>query len=209
MRLKRRSRFAERSSFESCSASVSSRRSPRNCSRSGPSTAASRERSRIAAKLARICARFVMSSSVELIETAGESSSTSVSTTVPASLMPCRRSLRGRPRRARPRARRSGRRRPTSPCRRRRGPFERGADFWISPWASSSASRIVSSGTWSPPASTIVSASLVPTTMRSSVDSASCSRVGLRTNSSSTRPTRTAPIGPRKGSGEISAADAR
>ena len=79
----------------------------------------------------------------------------------------------------------------------------------ISVCASSRASRIVSSGIWSPPASTIVSASLVPTTMRSSVDSSSCSSVGLRTNSSSRRPTRTAPIGPRNGSGEIiSAADA-
>ena len=79
----------------------------------------------------------------------------------------------------------------------------------ISACASSNASRIVSSGTWSPPASTIVSASLVPTTIRSSVDSSSCWSVGLTTSSPSIRPMRTAPTGPRNGSGEIiSAADA-
>ena len=83
--------------------------------------------------------------------------------------------------------------------------------FVISPCASSKASRIVSSGISSAPASTIVSASFVPTTIRSSVlSSLSISAsVGLTTNWPSRRPIRTAPTGPRKGSGEtISAADA-
>ena len=82
--------------------------------------------------------------------------------------------------------------------------------FTISPCASSKASRISSSGISSAPASIIVSASFVPTTIRSSVLSSSTTgRVGLMTRLPSTRPIRTAPTGPRKGSGEtISAAEA-
>ena len=56
------------------------------------------------------------------------------------------------------------------------------------------------------PASIIVSASRVPTTIRSSDESAICWYVGLTTNSPSIRPIRTPPTGPRKGSGEIASA---
>ncbi len=78
-------------------------------------------------------------------------------------------------------------------------------------WASSNASRIVSSGISSAPASTIVSASGVPTTMRSrSLSPSSTSGSdGFTTSWPSIRPIRTAPTGPMKGSGEtISAAEA-
>ena len=80
----------------------------------------------------------------------------------------------------------------------------------ISPCAISSASRSTSSGTSSAPASTIVRPSFVPTTIRSSdVSSQFCCSVGLMTSSPSSRPMRTAPTGPKNGSGEsISAADA-
>src|SRR5215204_321431 len=80
----------------------------------------------------------------------------------------------------------------------------------ISAYARSSASRSVSSGISSAPASTIVSPSFVPTTIRSSVLCSSLSwSVGLITNSPSIWPMRTAPTGPMKGSGEIiSAAEA-
>ena len=57
----------------------------------------------------------------------------------------------------------------------------------ISECASANASSIVSSGTWSPPASIIVSASRVPTTTRSSEDSSICWNVGLTTSSPSIR----------------------
>ena len=76
----------------------------------------------------------------------------------------------------------------------------------ISECASSNASSIVSSGTWSAPASIIVSASRVPTTIRSSADSSICWYVGLTMSSPSIRPMRTAPTGPRNGSGEIASA---
>ena len=84
------------------------------------------------------------------------------------------------------------------------------AALTISSCAPASASRSISSGTSSAPASTIVKPSFVPTTTKSSLLSFSTSvSVGLTVSSSSIRPTRTAPIGPRKGSGEIiSAADA-
>ena len=73
----------------------------------------------------------------------------------------------------------------------------------------SSASRSFSSGTWFAPASTIVRPSFVPTTIRSSSDWLSVSSsVGLTTSSPSIRPMRTAPIGPKNGSGEtVSAAE--
>jgi hypothetical protein len=78
----------------------------------------------------------------------------------------------------------------------------------ISPWASSSAEIRSSSAISSAPASTIVIASGVPQTIRSSVDSFRSGRVGLTTRRPSMRPTRTAPTGPRNGIGEsISAAD--
>ncbi len=80
----------------------------------------------------------------------------------------------------------------------------------ISACASSSASRSRSSGISSPPDSTIVRPSFVPTTIRSSaLFSSLCCSVGLKTNSSSISATRTAPTGPMNGSGEIiSAAEA-
>ena len=80
----------------------------------------------------------------------------------------------------------------------------------ISPCARSNASSSVCSGTTSAPASTIVSASFVPTTIRSSSLSScvSCS-VGLTTSLPSISPIRTAPTGPKNGSDEIiSAAEA-
>ena len=76
-------------------------------------------------------------------------------------------------------------------------------------WASSSASSRTSSEICSAPASTIVMASAVPQTIRSSVESTMSGMVGLTTSSPSMRPTRTAPIGPKKGSGDSTrAADA-
>ena len=76
---------------------------------------------------------------------------------------------------------------------------------WISTSGSSErcanrmASAITSSGRILTPASTIMMASRVPETTRSSSDSASWLKVGLRTNSPSIRPTRTAPTGPWNG----------
>jgi hypothetical protein len=71
------------------------------------------------------------------------------------------------------------------------------------------ASAMTSSGRILAPASTIMIASRVPETTRSSSDSASWLNVGLTTNSPSIRPTRTAPIGPWNGiSLIVSAADA-
>ena len=61
------------------------------------------------------------------------------------------------------------------------------------------ASAMTSSGRILTPASTIMMASRVPETTRSSSDSASCEMVGLRTNSPPIRPTRTAAIGPWNG----------
>src|SRR5512133_490155 len=74
----------------------------------------------------------------------------------------------------------------------------------ISACARSSASSRTSAGISSPPDSTIVRPSFVPTTTRSRVlcSSLSCN-VGLTTNSPSIWPMRTAPTGPMKGSGEI------
>ena len=71
------------------------------------------------------------------------------------------------------------------------------------------ASAITSSVRSLAPASTIMIASRVPETTRSSSDSSSWLYVGLTTNSPSMRPTRTAPTGPRNGiSLMVSAADA-
>ncbi len=68
---------------------------------------------------------------------------------------------------------------------------------------------MTSSGSSLAPASTIMIASRVPETTRSSSDSASWLKVGLTTNSPSMRPIRTAPTGPWKGiSLMLSAADA-
>ena len=109
-----------------------------------------------AMKLARICARFVRSSSVDESETAGERLSTSCSTTVPASLMPCPAIAALT---ASPCAESSSAVRSTSThfalptCSRR--PSRAAQIVRISACASSSASRIVSSGIWSAPASTI------------------------------------------------------
>ena len=75
--------------------------------------------------------------------------------------------------------------------------------FLISAWASSNASRSVSSATSFAPASTIVRPSFVPTTIRSSSDSPMSGSDGLTTISPSMIPIRTAPTGPWKGSGEI------
>ena len=80
---------------------------------------------------------------------------------------------------------------------------------WSARWPNRMASAITSSGSSLAPASTIMIASRVPETTRSSSDSASWLMVGLITNSPSMRPMRTAPTGPRKGiSLMVSAADA-
>ncbi len=80
---------------------------------------------------------------------------------------------------------------------------------WSARWPNRIASAITSSVRSLTPASTIMIASRVPETMRSSDESASCVVVGLMTNSSSMRPIRTAAIGPRNGiSLIVSAADA-
>ena len=82
------------------------------------------------------------------------------------------------------------------------------AQLRISAWASSSASIRSSSETSWAPASTIVIASGVPQTIRSSVDSFRSGSVGLTASLPSMRPMRTAPTGPRNGIGEsMSAAD--
>ena len=79
----------------------------------------------------------------------------------------------------------------------------------MAPCASSSASTSVSSSISSAPASTMVMASGVPQTTRSSVESCSSTSVGFSSSWPSMRPMRTAPTGPMKGSGDsISAADA-
>ncbi len=73
----------------------------------------------------------------------------------------------------------------------------------ISSWPNNMASKIVSSGTSFAPASTIMMASLVPATTRLRSLTSLLSNVGLMTNSPSTNPTETAPIGPSKGMSEI------
>ena len=91
--------------------------------------------------------------------------------------------------------------------------------FWSSSWRSTIgcrerwpnriASAMTSSGRRLAPASTIMIASRVPATIRSSSDSLSCVKVGLTTNSPSIRPTRTEPMGPLNGiSLIVSAAEA-
>ena len=80
---------------------------------------------------------------------------------------------------------------------------------WMLRWPNMMASAITDSGRILAPASTIMIASRVPLTMRSSSDSSIWLAVGLTTNWPSMRPTRTAPKGPRKGiSLMVSAADA-
>ena len=76
-------------------------------------------------------------------------------------------------------------------------------------WPNMIASAMTDSGRILAPASTIMIASRVPETTRSSSDSASWLVVGLTTNSPSMRPTRTAATGPGNGiSLIVSAADA-
>ena len=76
-------------------------------------------------------------------------------------------------------------------------------------WPNMMASAMTASGRILAPASTIMMASRVPETTRSSSDSASWLYVGLSTNSPSMRPTRTAAMGPWNGiSLMVSAADA-
>ena len=78
---------------------------------------------------------------------------------------------------------------------------------WISLWPKRIASSTTSSESSCAPASTIMTASCEPATVRFSVETARCSSVGLMTNSSLTRPTRTPAIGPSNGMSEtVSAA---
>ena len=73
----------------------------------------------------------------------------------------------------------------------------------ISSWANSIASSINASGISSPPASTIIIASLVPDTTRWRELFSLCSAVGLTTNAPSTNPIKTDPVGPLKGISDI------
>ena len=70
---------------------------------------------------------------------------------------------------------------------------------WRARWAKRMASAMTSSGRIFAPASTIMIASRVPETMRSSSLSSSSGIVGLITNSPAMRPTRMAAIGPWNG----------
>ena len=80
---------------------------------------------------------------------------------------------------------------------------------WRARWPNRMASAMTSSGRSLAPASTIMIASRVPETIRSSSDSSTWLKVGLTTNSPSIRPIRTAPTGPANGISLIdSAADA-
>jgi hypothetical protein len=80
---------------------------------------------------------------------------------------------------------------------------------WSERWPNRIASAMTASGRSFAPASTIMIASRVPATTRSSSDSSTWLKVGLITNSPSMRPTRTAATGPANGiSLIVSAADA-
>ena len=211
MRSKSSWRLADRSCFESCSASVRARRSSSNWSLTGRVTASRRRRSRMESRLDRTCVPRTTSSSVESIVIAGASSSRISSTTAAASRRPCV-EMASEMRAPWLRSISSVSSRSTHfglPARRRSSSCA-SQSLRISACASSKASSSVCSGTSFAPASTIVRPSLVPTTMRSSSEPSSISgSVGLTTSSPSTIPTRTPPTGPRKGSGEIwSAAEA-
>ena len=65
------------------------------------------------------------------------------------------------------------------------------------------ASNITSSGTSFAPASTMLTASFVPATVKSISDASNSSTVGFNTNSPSIRPTITPAIGPSNGISEI------
>ena len=153
----------------------------------------------------------MMSSSVESIESLPHSRSTISSTIAPPSRMPCSwmRVQISCPYCSSSRAVSSGSSHFGLPCLARSSSCA-SQSLTISACASSKASSIVSSEVGSPPASIIVSASFVPTTMRSRVESFSTSgSVGLMVSRPSIIPIRTAPTGPRNGSGEIiSAAEA-
>ena len=88
MRSKSSERFADFSSFESCSASVRPFRSSSNCERTASTTASSRCCSSSRVRLERSCSCFWMSSSVESIDSSGPSSISSSSTIAPASFSP-------------------------------------------------------------------------------------------------------------------------
>ena len=75
--------------------------------------------------------------------------------------------------------------------------------FFISTWAFSIASNIVSLGISSAPASIIVIFSSVPATVRCNLDFLFCSSVGFTTISLSTYPTCTAAVGPPHGISDI------
>ena len=67
--------------------------------------------------------------------------------------------------------------------------------FWISWWPRQMHSSSSSSETWLAPASTITTASSVPTTTRSRSETSRRLLVGFITTSPSISPTRTAPTG--------------
>src|SRR5579884_2336069 len=146
-----------------------------------------------------------MSSSVDSIDSGGQSSPTISSTTAPASFRP---TCWIRSQTAWPWSRSISATTCTSshfglPDWRARSSCA-SHSLRISPCASSNASRIFSSGTSLAPHSTIVSASFVPTTSRSSGESTVSCSVGLTVSSRfSFIPMRTAPTGPRNGIGEI------
>ena len=67
--------------------------------------------------------------------------------------------------------------------------------FWISVWALKMQSSSTSSETWLAPASTIATASSVPTTTRSRSETSRWLLTGFRMISPLIKPTRTAPTG--------------
>ena len=80
---------------------------------------------------------------------------------------------------------------------------------WNCSWPKTTAPSIVASDSSLASLSTIITASRVPATTRSSALFLTCSMLGLRTYSSSMKPTRAAPIGPKNGTPLIvSAAEA-
>ena len=199
--------LADLSSLESCSASVKLRSASPNCSRTGPLTAAMR---RSSASMRDCRARPACGAPSPLrrrpADTAG-SSAARISAS--AAAMPARPCSASRAIEAAAVARRDlGRDVGVDPLGlARRGRAARAARHRASGSPRARASKRLEHDLLArpsaAPASTIVMASAVPQTIRSSVESSMSGIDGLTTSSPSMRPMRTAPIGPRKGSGEI------
>ena len=202
--------MADLSSLESCSASDSSRSAWRNCASTAALTASLRRFSPIAAIAARTCTRRTMSASVALPVTPASSAAVASAS---ASAMPAR------PCSASSASKRDAYLASISDCTPASCHLglptlaRRSSCAWqsvlIAACAASNACSMTSSDTSLAPASTIVMASIVPHTIRSRSESSICVISGLTLICPSMRPMRTAPTGPKKGSGEmVSAAEA-